>query len=78
MNKRKAIFLYIVGFGMMIAANIVRIFAILALAFLIFYWKGAKFGTDLAVNQFHSHFGWILYSVIIFLFVKLTSKWVRT
>lgn len=78
MNKVKTILLYISGLAMMIFANIVRIYLILALAFIVHYWKGAKFGTDLAVNQFHSHFGWILYSVIIFLFVKLTSKWVRT
>lgn len=68
----RALLLYPVGIMMMYAANLARIYAIQFLG----YQVSLKWGPDVAykivMDQFHSHFGWIFYTVLILVFFKLT------
>jgi exosortase/archaeosortase family protein len=69
--KGKALLLYPIGVIMMSVANIVRIYAIELLGYQI----SLKFGPDVAhkivMDQFHSHFGWIFYTILILIFFKI-------
>ena len=68
-NKKKAIFLYIIGMAGTILINILRITAL----FLI----GQIHSPQLAVGFFHSNAGWILFSAYFVIFEFITYDWLR-
>lgn len=68
-NKKKAVFLYIIGIIGTIILNILRITTI--------FLMGQMHSAELAVGFFHSNAGWILFSAYFVIFEFLTYDWLR-
>jgi exosortase/archaeosortase family protein len=70
-SKLRVIFVYAVGVLVMFAADVVRIYLILVLGFEIFKRYGYPTAYRIALEQFHSNFGWLFYTVVIVVLFKI-------
>jgi len=69
-NKVRAFLLYPLGILMMYYANILRIYLITLLGYVIFQKWGPEVAYRIVIEHFHSHIGWILYVVLILFFIR--------
>jgi len=76
LHKGIAFLLYPVGLLMMFISNIIRIYAIELLGWEVSRNFGADVGYKIVMDQFHSHFGWIFYTLVILVFFKIVYPYI--
>jgi exosortase/archaeosortase family protein len=70
-SKVRVLFVYTVGVVVMFVADVIRIYLILVLGFEIFKRYGYPTAYRIALEQFHSNFGWLFYTVVIVALFKV-------